>query len=172
MTKSLTNLSTSTSLQSSRAFEGQFLYIMISLSRFSTPRRHCHKLVSTPATKKICSVSIYEPVMPKVCHANKPTFGNLDSLATHHSNGSKESTFFTWKLWNQNNSALRRPSIVSWVEIIAPNNSHGDQGCSSGGGSRLVVWLGFKTPIIAFNMGITMKSSYYYTNVSVWSLRM
>jgi len=43
----------------------------------------------------------------------KPTLGNLDSLAAHHINGSKKTTFFTWNLQNKGNSDLKRPSGAS-----------------------------------------------------------
>jgi hypothetical protein len=112
-------LSPSTSLQSRCASKGQFLYIMISLSRFSTPRWHHHKLMNTPTTKNIRSILICELGMLIICHGKKLMFGNLDSLATHHINGSTKSTFSTWNLWNKDNSTLRKPSITSWVEVIA-----------------------------------------------------
>jgi hypothetical protein len=46
VTKKLANLFPLARLQSSHASKGQSLYIMISLSRFSIPRQHCHKLIT------------------------------------------------------------------------------------------------------------------------------
>ncbi len=170
-TKNWTNLSPSTSLQSSYASKSQFLYIMISLSRFSTPRWHRRKLVNTPIMEKIRSVSICEPEMPIICCAKEPMFGNLDSLATHRIKKSTKSTFSTWNLRNKNNSILKRLSIVSWVQATTLNNPH-EIKVLLGGGSKLVVWPKFKKPITIFNMGIIIKSSYYCTNVVAWSLPM
>jgi hypothetical protein len=39
--------------------------------------------MSTHAMEKVCSISICELRMPKLCHAKKSTFGNLDSLTDH-----------------------------------------------------------------------------------------
>ncbi len=89
--------------------------------------------MSTLATKKIHLISICELGMPKICCAKKPTFGNLDSLATHHINGSRKSTFSTCNLWNKGNLDLRRHSIACWLEAIAPNNPHELEGCYGGG---------------------------------------
>jgi hypothetical protein len=116
MRKNSINLSPSTSLQSSRAFKGQFIYIMTSLSRFSTPKWHHHKLVNKLIIEKIHLVLIYELGMLKIRCAKNPTFGNLDSLVAHHINKSKTSTFSTWNLWNKDNSTLKRPLVTSWVE--------------------------------------------------------
>jgi hypothetical protein len=67
----------------------------------------------TRVIEKIHLVLIYELEMLKICCAKNPTFGNLDSLVTHHINKSKTSTFSTWNLQNKDNSALRRPLIAS-----------------------------------------------------------
>ncbi len=99
--KNSSNLSPSTSLQSSHASKGQFLYIMTRLSIFSTPKQHHHKLMSTPTIQKIHLVSIYELKMPIICCAKKVTFGNLNSLATHHINGSRPYAFSMWNSQNK-----------------------------------------------------------------------
>jgi hypothetical protein len=99
--KNSSNLSSTTSLQSNDASKGQFLHITTSLSIFSTPKQHHHKLMSTPKIQNIHLVSIYELGMPIICCAKKVTFGNLNSLANHHITGSRPYAFSTWNLQNK-----------------------------------------------------------------------
>jgi len=106
---------------------------MTSLSKFSTPRQHYHKLVSTLTMEKIHSISIYEYGMPKICCAKKPIFGNLDSLTYHQIKGSRPSIFSTLNLRNKNSSTLKRLSIASFVEDVDPNNLVEVEGSSSDG---------------------------------------
>ena len=55
---------------------GQFLQIIISRSKLSTPSLDHRKLVITPAMLKILSVSIWDPTIPRIWHAKKATWGN------------------------------------------------------------------------------------------------
>jgi hypothetical protein len=56
--------------------------------------------------------------MPKIYHAKKPTFGNLDSLTNHHINRSNAYAFSTWNLQNKNNSALKKPLILFVLNLL------------------------------------------------------
>ncbi len=76
----------------------------------------------TPTTKKFHLILICEFKMPKIRHAKKSTFGNLDSLIDHHINKSRPFAFSTWKVQSKDNSILKRPLIASCVEAIEPNN--------------------------------------------------
>ncbi len=144
---------------------------MTSLSRFSTPRWHHCKLMSTHTTK-IYSISICEPRMPKIYHAKKSTFENLDSLTNHQIKGSMPSTFSTLNLQNKDSSTLKRPLVSFYVEAVNPNNPIEIQNSSSDGRTKLAAWSIFKNPITTFNKGITTNSSYCCTNMATWSLLM
>jgi len=89
--------------------------------------------MSTHATEKICSISICEPRMPKICRAKKSTFRNLDSLTDHQIKGSRPSTFSTLKLQNKDSLALKRPLVPSYVEAARPNNPIEIESSSSDG---------------------------------------
>jgi len=78
--------------------------------------------MSTHATEKICSISICELRMPKICRAKKSTFRNLDSLTDHQIKGSRPSTSSTLNLQNKHSLALKRPLVASYVEVANPNN--------------------------------------------------
>ncbi len=139
---------------------------MINLSRFSTPRWHCCKLVNMPTTKKICLILICRPKMLKICCAKKPTFGNLNSLTNHHINKLGP---FTWNIQNKYSSTLKRPLVASCVEATNLNKLVEIKVNSCAGGIGLAIWLRFKKPITTFNKGSTTKLLYYYINVTTWS---
>jgi hypothetical protein len=60
--------------------------------------------------------------MPKICHAKKPIFGNLNTLTNHQIKGSRPSIFSTLNLKKIYNSALKRFLVPSCVEVGNPNN--------------------------------------------------
>ncbi len=143
---------------------------MTNLSRFSTPKRHYYKLMSTPAMEKIHLVSIYELGMPKIYHAKKPTFESLDSLIDHQIKGSRPSLFSTLNLRKKGSSVLKRPSIASCVEAANPKNLVEVEVNSSNGKIKPPTWFRFKNPITTFNKGITTNLSYCCINMAAWSL--
>lgn len=142
---------------------------MINLSRFSTPRWHCHKLMNMTTSKKICLILIYGPKMSKICCVKNPMFGNLNSLTNHHINKSGPFAFSTWNIQNQYSSTLKRPLVASCVEVINPSKLVEIKGGSCVGRIGPPTWLGFKKPITTFNKGSTTKLLYYCINVTTWS---
>jgi hypothetical protein len=65
----------------------QFLKIVVQLLKLSSPSLQRFKLVKILARQKMCSISIYELGMAKICIARNPTYGNLLSWFFHKARG-------------------------------------------------------------------------------------
>jgi hypothetical protein len=65
----------------------QFLLTKINLSKFSDCKQHLLRLARTPANESIFFVSIWDPTIPKIHLAQKPTIWNVFSCFTHHYSG-------------------------------------------------------------------------------------
>ncbi len=67
---------------------GQFWLTKINFSsKFLDCRRHLLRLAQIPAREKMCSVSICELTIPRICLARKVTTGKIDSCFSHHWKG-------------------------------------------------------------------------------------
>lgn len=73
--------------QLDQASTWQFFKIVVRLLKLSSPSLQCLKLFKTLARLKMCSISIYELGMAKICIASNPTYGNLLSWFFHKARG-------------------------------------------------------------------------------------
>jgi hypothetical protein len=76
----------------------------------------------TLAKLNICSVSIGNPIIPRIYLANNATCRNWALCVAHHIKGFSQSLGFTCKHWNILNSFFKKECIASSFEMPRPKN--------------------------------------------------
>jgi hypothetical protein len=92
---------------------GQFLLTKINFSKFFVCKWHVLRLVRILAKEKMFSISIWDPIIPKICQAKSPTIGNIASCLCHHWKGYLMSLTSNWYLLKIKNSLLTSFYMVS-----------------------------------------------------------
>jgi hypothetical protein len=70
---------------STLALFDQFLYMFISISKFSIPNQEHWRFVQIFVILKTFYASIWEPTIPKICYATYPRYENCTFCIVHHS---------------------------------------------------------------------------------------
>ncbi len=131
----------------------QFLLTDVNFFKLSICKWHLLRLVSIPTKEKVISISIWDPITPKICWAKNPNVGNITSRFYHHRRWHLMSLTSNWYLL-KTNSLSTSSSVGSLVLVIwskYPNYN-------------LVKKKSWLTQFI-FNLTKGCKCSWHFTNI-------
>jgi hypothetical protein len=82
----------------------KFLWTKNGFSRLLVCNLHWCRLVIIPTREKMHSISIWDPIIPRIFHMSNPIVGNIFSCLFHHCNRQFVSFTSTWNLQNNKSS--------------------------------------------------------------------